>query len=162
MAAGGAAAAGLGGCSRSLGVGSEQEPDASIEIAGAEPEPHYYTVRFPAQGQGDLSAWLVDGGYASFWVSAMTWNQVSYQTLLDRREDAQERLRTALADFTYDRLSATDGVSAAEDDLLEVLDQLCQEDDGHANPTIETVTLTLTQLNPPDDIMGDMPHPSYP
>jgi hypothetical protein len=164
VAAGGVAVSGLGGCSRPVGVGEEPEPDASIELAGAEPEPQYYTVRFPAQGSGqqELSAWLVDGGYVTFWVSAMTWNQVSYQSLLDRRTDAEDRLRTAIADFTYERLSAPDGVAAAEDDLLETLDRLCQEDDGHTNPTIETVTLTITHLSPPEDIGGDMPQPDYP
>lgn len=154
------AAGGLAACTRNMGIDGRQEPDASIEIGGAEPMPEYFTVRFPIEG--DLSTWLLDAGYATFWVSAVTWHEPSYQALVDFRADAEQILRTTLADFTYDILVTPEGVTSAEDDLHEALDAFCQERCGHTNPTMETVLLTITYLTPGDDLMGDMAEPFYP
>ena len=152
------AVGGLAACSRNMGI--DAEPDASIEIGGAEPQPDYFTIRFPLQG--DLTAWLSDGGYATFWLTAVTWNEQSYQTLLDQRADAEAQLRATLSDFTYDGLNSAQGESSAEDDLLDALDQFCQEQNHHNDPTIQTVNLTITYLTPNDDLMGDMAEPAYP
>lgn len=154
------AAGGLSACTRSMSIEDRREPDASIEIGGAEQLPEYYTIRFPLEG--DLSTWLMDGGYATFWVSAVTWHEASYQALLDLRAEAEQRLRATLADFAYDTLSTPAGATAAEDDLHETLDTFCQERCGHTEPTMQTVTLTLTYLAPGDDLMGDMAEPEYP
>lgn len=157
MAGASLAAGGLAACSRNLGIGGE--PDEDIQIGGVPELPEYYSVRFPAEG--DLSTWLVGSGYATYWVLALTWNEASYHALLDFRSEAEALLRNVLADHTYDSLSTDDGVDAAEDDLLEALDVFCQEMGGHADPTIEKVTLTLTYLAPGDDIMGIMGDPDY-
>lgn len=154
------AAGGLSACIRNMGIENRQEPDASIEIGGAEQLPEYFTLRFPIEG--DLSVWLVDGGYATFWVAAVTWHEPSYQALLDFRADAEQLLRTTLADFTYDTLNSPDGLTSAEDDLHEALDTFCQEQCGHSEATMQTVTLTITYLSPGDEIMGDMAEPEYP
>ncbi|MFH2010149.1 MAG: hypothetical protein ABI333_26360 [bacterium] len=168
LAAGTLAAA----CNRAMGAGGDAdagpdpEPDAtvpndvSIEIGGIEPEPDYYTLRIPVSGSS--SAWLIDGGYAAFHVSLVTYAADSYQALLDNLGEAENRCRTTLQDFTYDGLNSATGITGAEEDLLETLDLYCQELNSHTYPTIEALTLTLTELSPPAEIGGAAPEPSYP
>jgi hypothetical protein len=138
----------------------EKEPDSSIEILGIDVQPEYYVLRFPLEG--DLAAWLMDGGYATFWVAVATWNEQSYQALLDNREDVEALLRSTLSEHGYEELAAPEGVDVAQDDLKDALEELCQEECGHQGPTLEAVTLEITYLAPEEPIGGAAEPPGYP
>ncbi|MFC1482454.1 hypothetical protein ACFL51_01470 [Myxococcota bacterium] len=174
------AASGLGAaCDRGLGAGSDPDastpqpdgsappPDGSVPpdashppVPGGEREPHYYTLRLPAQDSA--SAYLIDDGYAAFYVIAATYDEQSYEALAADLQQAVDRCRSTIEEYTYDELVTSQGVAAAEDDIVASLDVLCQELNNHTYPTMEGVTLYLTMLEPSTDILGDMAEPSYP
>jgi hypothetical protein len=164
------AAGGLAACSRSLqgegldgGVSPDarvNDPDAVIMNPGENPYPDYFFVRIPAEG--DLYVYLADGGYLTGYVEVSTYSQASYLALIDHLDQAAERCRAALVDFTYDQMNTAAGVDMAEADLQDALDALCQELGNHQDPTIEAVTLTITFLQPDAPIDGGMGKPSYP
>lgn len=170
------AAGGLAACSRSLqveggdgGVSPDaavtpdarvNDPDAVVINPGESPYPDYYFVRIPAEG--DLYVYLADGGYLTGYVEVSTYSEVSYLALIDHLDQAAERCRAALVDFTYDQMNTAAGVDMAEADLQETLDALCQELGNHQDPTLEAVTLTITYLQPDAPIDGGMGKPSYP
>ncbi len=166
-----AASAVAAACNRAMGTGpadagtdpdpdaAPPQPDADIELLGAEPYPDYYTVRLP--GTGELSAYLVDGGYASFYAVAVTYVTDSYHVLIDDLPGAQDVVRSTLAEHTYDSLNTAQGVTGAESDIRDALDAHCQTEHGQP-ATIEAVTLYISYLSPIVDIDGDMPFPSYP
>lgn len=162
MAAGGLWAA----CTRGLGSGGEPgpdahvEPDADITILGDVEEPQYYLLRIPVTD--DLSSYLADGGYCTFYVELATYTASSYDTLVAHMADAEERCRSVLQDFTYDNLNTAAGVASAEDDLLDGLDELVQELEGHTTPTLELVTLTISYLEPYEQMDGGIGLPEYP
>ena len=139
---------------------SHREVDADIEMLGVMEEPDYFLLRIPETD--DLAAYLIDGGYCRFYVEVATYSADSYHALRDEILQAQDRCRNALSDFTYDTLDTADGHAEAEDDLMETLDQLCQELNNHTVPTIEGVTLTLTHLEPASEIDGGIGQPEYP
>lgn len=159
----------LGGMESDGGVDPDAEPrpdghvvhpDADIEILGDIEQPDYFILRIP--DSGDLTAYLVDGGYCMFFVKVATYNADSYDALRENPSSAQQRCREIIADFTYEALDTAQGVADAEDDLLEALDSLCQELNGHSNPTLEAVTLHITYLDSQTHMDGGMPEPSYP
>jgi hypothetical protein len=155
MAAGGIWAA----CTRGLGSG-EPGPDAEVTILGDIEEPQYYLLRIPVTG--DLASYLADGGYCTFYVELATYAAATYDTLVAHLADAEQRCRAVLQDFTYDGLNTAAGVTAAEDDLLDGLDELVQELDNHTAPTVEFVTLNLTYLQPYEQMDGGIGMPEYP
>jgi hypothetical protein len=163
----------LGACMRSLGATEGDDagapdartpdartPDGHIEMPGEMPWPDYFTLRIPATNH--ISAYLVDGGYCGFFVELVTYEEPTYLSLLDHMSSAETRCRNTVSELTYDTLNTAAGISSAEDDLLDALDALAGELNGHTNPTIEAVTLTLVQLEPYAPIDGGMPQPSYP
>jgi hypothetical protein len=164
-----AASAVAAACNRSLGAGpgdagtdpdaAPPQPDATIEIGGVENGPDYFTLRIPVTDE--LSAYLADGGYASFYVIAATYVAESYQALLDDMSGAGDALRASLEEHTYDALSTAAGITGAEADLRDALDDFCEAEHGQA-ATIEAVTLYISYLSPVVDIGGDMAFPSYP
>lgn len=155
VAAGGLATA----CGRPMG--NQSEPDASIPDApGGDPGPDYFTLRIP--GEGELYAYLIDGGSAQFYVELATYHQDSFQVLLDNFEDASNRARSILQEYTYDGLNTAQGVIGAEDDIHEALDALVMELSAHNEATIEALTLHITYLDPEPMMMGEAPFPSYP
>jgi hypothetical protein len=155
VAAGGLATA----CGRALATDSE--PDASIPDApGGDPGPNYYSLRIP--GEGELYAYLIDGGSAQFYLEVATYRQDSYQALVDHFEDASTRARSTLQEHTYDGLSNAQGFIAAEDELHLELDALVMELNAHNEATIEALTLHITYLDPEPMMMGEAPFPSYP
>ncbi len=154
------AASGLwAACSRGLG-NSEPGPDAEVTILGDIEEPHYYLLRVPVTG--DLSSYLADGGYCSFYVELATYSASSYDTLTQNMADAEARCRAVLQDFTYDSLNTAAGVASAEDDLLDGLDELVQELENHTAPTLELVTLNISYLEPYEQLDGGIGMPEYP
>lgn len=161
VAAGGLWAA----CSRGLGTGepgpdAHVEPDAEITILGDIEEPQYFLLRIPVTG--DLSAYLADGGYCSFYVELATYVASSFDTLTQNMASAEERCRVVLQDFTYDGLNTAAGVAGAEDDLLDGLDELVGEIEGHTDATVEAVTLTISYLEPYGQLDGGIGLPEYP
>ncbi|MFH2008955.1 MAG: hypothetical protein ABI333_20365 [bacterium] len=166
LAAGGLAVA----CGRAMGHepggDASTAPDASHRVdsgpdaPGGDPGPGYYTVRIPVTGE--LHAYLIDGGSASFYVEAATYALESFEALQGSSGTAGDRARSTLEEFTYDALSSGAGVAAAEDDLLTVLDELVMEQNTHSDPTIVAVTLHITYLDPEPMWMGEAPSPSYP
>jgi len=177
VAAGAVAASALAtACNRSLGAGPDDagidpdatppqpdatppQPDATIEIGGVEPQPDYFTVRIPVSGE--LSAYLIDGGYASFYVIAATYWADSYHALVDTMTDAQDVCRVSLEEHTYDALNTAAGLTGAEADLRDALDDFCEGQHGQP-ATLEAVTLHISYLSPTADIGGDAPFPEYP
>lgn len=165
--AGASVAAGgfLAACTRGLGAGepgpdAHVEPDADITIMGDIEEPQYFLLRVPVTG--DLSAYLADGGYCSFYVELATYVAASFDALNQNMADAEERCRAVLQDFTYDGLNSAAGVASAEDDLLDGLDELVQELEGHTDLTIEAVTLNISYLEPYGQMDGGIGLPEYP
>jgi len=161
VAAGGLWAA----CSRGLGSGEPGpdayvEPDADITILGDIEEPQYFLLRIPVTG--DLSSYLADGGYCSYYVELATYVGTTFDTLTQHMADAEQRCRAVLQDFTYDGLNTAAGVAAAEDDLTDGLDELVGELEGHTNPTVEAVTLTISYLEPYGQMDGGIGLPEYP
>lgn len=155
VAAGGLATA----CGRALG--NEGEPDAGTPPPpGVYPGPDFYTLRIP--DEGDLYAYLIDGGSAQFYVELVTYRYDSFQALLNHIDDASSRARSTLQEHTYDSLSTAQGVIAAEDEIHEALDALVMELGAHGEATIEALTLHITYLDPEPIMMGDAPFPSYP
>jgi hypothetical protein len=140
--------------------GHIHQPDGDIEILGDIEEPDYFILRIPETG--DLTSYLVDGGYCMFFVKVATYNADSYDALRDNPSRAQQVCRETIADFTYDTLNTSQGVLQAEDDLLSALDELCQELNGHSSPTLEAATLHITYLDSQLHMDGGMPEPSYP
>lgn len=135
-------------------------PDAHVEMPGESPWPSYFTLRIPVDG--NLSAYLVDGGYCTFYVELVTYIEASYLALMEHLDAAGDRCRNAIADFTYDTLSTAAGVASAEDDVHDELDALASELTQTTGPTIEAVTVTISYLEPYAPIDGGMPEPSYP
>ncbi len=175
----GVASLGLfGACTRGLGSGvgggdagtqpdarpqpdaQPPQPDATIDTPGEAPYPDYFTLRIPASG--DISAWLIDDGYCTFWVEVATYVEASYLALLEHLSEAAQRCQETLSDYTYDLLNTGTGVAAAEDDLLDALETLVQELNQTEGPTLEAVTLTITYLEDDAPIDGGAPEPSYP
>lgn len=169
-----AASAVAAACNRAMGTGPADagaEPDAApdaappgpdaitIEIGGIEAEPSYFTVRIPVSSE--LSAYLMDGGYASFYVIAATYVADSYQVLQELMNGAQDVCRSTLEEFTYDALNTAQGITGAEQDLRDALDEFCEADHGQP-ATLEAVTLHISYLSPYADIDGDMAFPEYP
>lgn len=155
VAAGGLWAA----CSRGLGSG-EPGPDAEVTILGDIEEPQYYLLRIPVTG--DLSSYLADGGYCTFYVELATYAASSYDTLVVHMADAEERCRAVIQDFTYDNLNTAAGLASAEDDLLDGLDELVGELENHTTSTLELVTLTISYLEPYEQMDGGIGMPDYP
>jgi len=155
VAAGGLATA----CGRALG--NEGEPDASTPTPpGGDPGPDYYTMRIP--DDGELYAYLIDGGSAQFYVELATYHYDSFGALADHIDDAASRARSTLQEYTYDSLNTAQGLIAAEDDLHEAMDALVMELSAHSEATIEALTLHITYLDPEPMMMGEAPFPSYP
>lgn len=162
----------LTACSRGLGQAPDSDAqvppldartsntDAHVEMPGEAPWPDYFTLRIPVEG--NLSAYLMDGGYCTFYVELATYVEASYLALLEHLEAAGDRCRSTLADFSYDTLSTAAGVASAEDDLHDELDALASELTQNPGPTIEALTLTLSYLEPYAPMDGGMPEPSYP
>jgi len=163
-------------CGRSLGAGATDastepdatvpqpdavppQPDATFEIPGVDQQPDYFTVRIPVSSE--VSAYLVDGGYASFYVIVATYRADSYQELLDHMNDAQSVCRVTLEEHTYDALNTAAGITGAEADLRDALDDFCELQHGQP-ATLEAVTLHISYLSPVAEIGGDMPSPEYP
>lgn len=152
-------------CTRGMGAGepgpdAHVEPDADITIMGDVEEPHYYLLRIPVTG--DLSAYLADGGYCSFYVEVATYVASTHDTLTQNMADAEEACRMVLQDFTYDGLNTAAGVGAAEDDLLDGLDEVVQDLEGHTQLTVEAVTLNISYLEPYGQMDGGIGMPEYP
>ncbi len=168
-----AASAVAAACNRSMSAGTgdagpdpDPEPDAAptqpevtIEIGGVESLPDYFTLRIPVSN--DLSAYLIDGGYASFYVVVATYVAESYQVLQDLMNDAQDVCRSTLEEFTYDALNTAQGITCAEQYLRDALDEFCEADHGQP-ATLEAVTLHISYLSPYADIDGDQAFPEYP
>ncbi len=154
----------LAACSRGLGggqgTGIEPGPDAEVTILGDIEEPHYYLLRVPVTG--DISAYLADGGYCSFYVELATYAASTFDTLTQHMAEAETRCREVLQDFTYDGLNSAAGVASAEDDLLDGLDELVQQLEGHSDPTVEYTTLTISYLEPYEQLDGGIGMPEYP
>jgi hypothetical protein len=169
-------------CNRSLGAPGDPDatvqpplPDATVQpplpdatvpppdtgpIPGTEQQPEYYTVRIPVTGE--LSAYLIDEGYAQFYVEAVTYVLDSANALTESMASAEETCRLAVVEHTYDSLSTAAGLAACEDDLLGALDQLVMDLEGHQDPTLEYAVLTITYLQPYAEIGGARGEPSYP
>lgn len=155
MAAGGLATA----CGRALA--NDSQPDASVPDApGGDPGPDYYALRIP--GEGDLYAYLLDGGSAQFYVELVTYHPDSYQALVDNFEDASTQIRATMQEYTYDGLNSAQGLISAEDELHDALDALVMGWNAHNEATIEALTLHITYLDPEPMMMGEAPFPSYP
>jgi hypothetical protein len=135
-------------------------PDADTELMGDIAYPEYYLLRIPKTG--DLVAYLMDGALCQFWVEVATYVAASYDALNADLDTAAERCRQTLVDFTHDELNTAQGVAAAEDDLVDAMDQLCQELLNHQDQTIEAVTLTITYLDPNGGMGGAPRSPDYP
>lgn len=164
------AATGLLACGRNLGTAGSDggvdpdarspEPDAEIEIPGGEPIPNYYNLRIPLEGE--LTAYLLDGGSCTFFVEMSTYDAGTFDALHMEMEQTKARCRSTLEDLTYDDLDSAEGVASAEDDLMEALNGLARELNNHDRDTVEAVTLTILYLTPEVEIDGDMPMPGYP
>jgi len=166
-----AASAVAAACNRAMGVGpgdagpepdpdaAPPQPDATIEIGGVAPGPDYFTLRIPIEGE--LSAYLIDGGYASFYIIAATYVAESHQVLQDLTNGAQDVCRATLEELTYDALNTAEGVAGAEQDLRDALDNFCEAEHGYP-ATLEAVTLYISYLSPYADIGGDSAFPEYP
>jgi hypothetical protein len=135
------------------------QPDATIEIGGIEQQPDYFTVRIPVSGE--VSAYLVDGGYASFYVIVATYWADSYDELQEHMADAQSVCRVTLEEHTYDALNTAAGITGAESDLRDALDDFCEVQHGQP-ATLEAVTLHISYLSPVAELGGDSPSPEYP
>jgi hypothetical protein len=131
-----------------------------VDTPGSAPWPDYFTLRIPATDS--LSAYLVDGGYGTFYLELVTYDEATYLTLLEHLDTAADRCRNTIGDYTYDTLATAAGVTSAEEDLLDELDALASELTGNPGPTVEAVTLTITYLEPYAPMDGGMPEPSYP
>jgi len=159
-------------CNRSLGAPGDPDaavtPDAvaplpdtgTIPLPGSDQQPDYYTIRIPVTDE--LSAYLIDNGYAQFYVEAVTYVVDSANALQENMSSAEDTCRQTVSEFTYDSLNTAAGVAACEDDLLASLDDLVMDLEGHTNATLEHVTLTITYLEPYADIGGARADPSYP
>jgi hypothetical protein len=155
VAAGGLATA----CGRAMGV--EGEPDASTPDApGGDPGPEFYTVRIPITDE--LSAYLLDNGYAQFHVEAVTYVADTQNALLEHMSSAEDTCRQCVSEYTFDSLDTAAGVAACEDDLLTALDELVMDLEGHSNVTVEYVTLSISYLEPYAEMGGISGEPSYP
>lgn len=158
-------------CNRAMGAGpgdagtnpepdaAPPQPDATIEVMGVESVPDYFTLRIPVSNE--LSAYLIDGGYASFYVITATYVAETYQVLQELMNSAQDVCRSTLEDFTYDALNTAQGITGAEQDLRDALDEFCETEHGHP-ATLEAVTLHISYLSPYADIDGDSAIPEYP
>ncbi len=153
-AVGGLAAA----CGRPMGQGAQ--PDATVVAPGVDIGPEYYNLRLPAEGE--LYAYLIDGGSAQFYVELVTYSFDSYEALRERLDDASSEARSMVQEHTYDSLNSPQGVLAAEDDIHEALDALVMQYNAHNEATIEAVTLHITYLDPDPMMMGEAPFPAYP
>ncbi len=164
VAAGGLWAACTRGLGSAEGIGPAPDaqvgPDAEVFLAGDVAEPEYFLLRIPVSG--DISAYLSDGGYCTFFVELATYSASTYDTLTQNMDEAADRCRALLVDYTYDGLSTAAGVAAAEDDLLGELDDLVGEIEGHNLPTVELVTLTISYLEPVEQLDGGIGEPQYP
>ncbi len=155
----------LAACTRGLGSGelgpdANVGPDADITILGDIEEPHYYLLRIPVTG--DITSYLADGGYCSFYVELATFVPSTSDTLTQHMDEAAARCREILQDFTYDGLNTAAGVASAEDDLVVGLDDLVGELEGHSNLTVEHTTLTISYLEPYEQMDGGIGLPEYP
>ncbi len=155
VAAGGLATA----CGRAMGI--EGEPDASTPDApGGDPGPQFYTVRIPVTDE--LSAYLLDNGYAQFYVEVVTYVVDTESALREDMSSAEDACRKCVSEYTFDSLNTAAGVLACEDDLITALDELVMELEGHTNPTVEYATLTISYLEPYAELGGIAGEPSYP
>jgi hypothetical protein len=162
--AGGAALVGggvLAACTRPFGVG---EGGGEEQVPGDIAEPQYYTLRFPESG--DASLWLIDGGYATYHVTAITWEQDCYHFALDGRAALQAAIAAAIDDFTYDELEGAsratmDSVRAA---VKAALDAAYNEDTGDVGDQwFQDVEVVFTRLDAPQPLDGMAgPEPQYP
>jgi hypothetical protein len=143
-------------CGRPLGGESEQE----VEVPGDVEQPNYFTLRIP--GEGEMTSYLYDGGMCVFYVELVTYEETVYSTLLDHPQEARDKCRTTIADFSYDQLDTGQGHTAAEDDLLDSLEVMARELTDAEGLTVEAVTLHIVSLEPHAPIDGGMPAPSYP
>ncbi len=158
-------------CNRSLGAPGD--PDATVPlpdatppqpdtgpVPGGERPPDYYTIRIPVSD--DLSCYLMDEGYAQFYVEVVTYMLDSANALQENLSDAEEVCRQTVSEYTYDSLITAAGVTACEADLLTNLDELVMELEGHTDVTLEHATATFSYLEPYAEIGGAMGQPSYP
>jgi hypothetical protein len=164
-------------CSRSMGSPGDGDatvppdvtlplPDATVPhpdtgpIDGGEQLPEYYIIRIPVTGE--LSAYLLDNGYAQFYVEVATYVLDTANALQEDMVAAEDACRPCVSEYTYDSLNTAAGVLACEEDLLTALDEHVMLAEGHTTPTVEHVTLTISYLEPYAEIGGAREAPSYP
>lgn len=158
-------------CNRSLGAPGDPDatvpqPDAAMphpdtgQIDGGEQLPEYYIIRIPLTGE--LSAYLLDDGYAQFHVEVVTYVLDTANALQEDMTAAEDACRPCVSEYTYDTLNTAAGVIACEEDLLTAVDEHVMQLEGHSNPTVEYVTLSITYLEPNVGIGGARGEPEYP
>jgi hypothetical protein len=151
--------AALGGCIRSLG-----QNDGNHEgLGGVVEQPGYFTVRLPPDPD-DVGVYLVDGGYARFYVVVLTYLEDSARYLTDQRATLVEALSAEVGEETYEALQNAQSLAALEERLLTLLDDQYATSSGTGGTGWYTeLTLTLTRLDAPVALGGiDGGTPEYP
>jgi hypothetical protein len=125
--------------------GNDGSPDAQARLPGGEQWPDYFTVRIPGHEDLDLE---IEGGWRYiFHVDAATADEDAYLTLRDDLPEAADRCAETLRTFTHQELGTLVGFAEAEDTLLETLDQLVMEREGHERSTVEAVALHISSVD---------------
>ena len=137
------------------------EPDSDTPpIPGDVQQPEYFLIRLPVQGE--LSAYLLEGGYARFYVEVATYSVPTRDGLQDYRNECEEECRRVVEERTYEELDSSQGILSAEDDLFVEIEDILRERIQGGTVSLEAVTLNVTHLEPYAPIDGGMPQPSYP
>ena len=162
--AGGAALMGgglLAACTRPFGFDSNNN---ETNAPGGVEEPQYYSLRFPETGEA--SVWLMDGGYATFHVTALTCHQDGYAFALDNRSALTTAIGGEIDEFSYDELvtASRSTMDSVRDAVQACLNEAYNADTGETGDTwFEDVEVELTRLDPPEEIGGVAgPEPAYP
>lgn len=149
----------LAACSRPFGAG-----EGNQNIPGDVSQPHFYPLRFPVEG--DASVWLVDGGYATYYVTAVTYAQDVALFVEDQRAALESRIASVIGERTYDELVTSNGATmdALRDAVASSPNEAYNEDTGDVGTDwFQQVDVIFSRLDPPAEIGGVAGEdPSYP
>lgn len=131
------------------------------EVAGGIEMPDYYTLRFPVTD--DRAVYFIDGGYARFYVVALTWNEDCSLFAVDARERLTDLFAEDLAGRTVDELDTASGVVAVASQLRSQLNAAYELDTGEIpGDWFHDLELVLTQLDHGIAMGGVPPSAGYP
>jgi hypothetical protein len=154
----------LAACSRPFGHLTNDNNNNNTQLDGGMELPDYHRVRIPEVD--DRAVYLMDEGYARYYVVALTYHEDCALFAVDARPQLGERLDDVIGEYTYDTLVDADPTIRRPllEALREALDEAYNEDTGDVGSNwFADVELTLVRLDPPHN-MGGVPRadPSYP